>query len=203
MDIHLPHSSFLGLINRLDSWHQSVPDYFRVTPANSYFQTENRILGSVFFLSFLFNATMFDLTRISLPGFNFPLAAAFRRAPLDFKEHCQARCRYHANQISELIRQGLVSGKDAFRDPFCTHAAFESLKILIVHSTTSMSQGHVERDQTVENIRTNLNFICSILQYEDAAMIYVRFCLWQVKFVSLTKTLEQGTASITYPLWLQ
>lgn len=166
-------SPFLGLIGRLESWHQNLPEIYRATPSNLSAQADGLMLANVYFLHFLFNATLFDLTRISLPGFNFPLSAAFRRAPPAFRAQCQARCRHHADQVPELIRQGMVAGKDAFRDPFCTHAAFESLKILIVHSATSNSPNQMDMENTAQNIKTNLNFMGSILQFDDISKIYV------------------------------
>jgi hypothetical protein len=101
---------------------------------------------------------VFDLTRSSLAGFQFPVAAALEQSG-DFRAQCQERCRFHADEVSALIRRGLDHKRTAFDDPFCVDAAFESAKIQIIHTAT------VANDlSTVEMMKRNVNTNLELLQ---------------------------------------
>lgn len=114
------------------------------------------VLGGVFFLHFLIHAVAFDLTRISLPGFNFPLAASFQSATPEFVSQCQERCRFHAVQATDLVRKGLVYGRVPFDDIFTVDAAFEAAKIQIIYTATV--------NQSLETIQQTRNHVDLILQ---------------------------------------
>lgn len=114
-------------------------------------------LGGVFFLHFLIHAVVFDLTRISLPGFNFPLAAAFESASPEFLSQCRQRCRFHAMQVTDLVRSGLAHGRIPFDDIFTADAALEAAKIQIIYAATADHSPEVLQT-TRDNVEMTLRF---------------------------------------------
>jgi hypothetical protein len=141
-----------------------------------YIRRELNTLGSVFMLHFFYHSIVCDLTRISLPGYEFPLAAAFRNAPISFRQQCQDRCRFHADQISNLVQTGLAAGKGAFDDLQCALAVFESTKIQIVHTCTTTSNGRDERLKASSNIRYNMRLLGEVHLQRDKPNPYVSQC---------------------------
>lgn len=146
-----PTSEFLQTIQTLDTIYQHLPERYHLTEANVPLLQEQRILGGVFFLHFLLQAIVSDLTRPSLPGFNFPLAGAFEAATPEFRTQCQGRCRYHAMQTTALIRQGLSYGRTAFDDIYSADAALEAAKIQVIYAAT-VNQSLDVIQETRENI---------------------------------------------------
>jgi len=157
-DLWQPRSPFLQTIQQLETWYSSLPDLLLIHDLNAYVHKELNILGAVYMLHFYFHTVVTDLTRISLPGYAFPLASAFRAAPLPFIRQCQNRCRYHADVISKLVRSGLVHGRLAFDDMHCATAAFEAAKIQIVHTATT-GNGPEERSRASDNIRACIRLL--------------------------------------------
>lgn len=131
------------------------------------------MLGPVFFLHLFYHAAMSDLMRVSLPGFLFPLAMAFERVSQDFRQQCQRRCRYHADEVSRLIGIGLKQGTRPFDDPFCFTAAYEATKIQIIHSTTVAPCRQTERSQAEARIRCNTKLMT--LMGRDGSHVHVGF----------------------------
>lgn len=148
-----------------------------LTDLNIYIQKERNILGAVFMLHFFYHTVVCDLTRVSLPGYDFPLASAFRTAPEAFRRQCQERCRFHADEISRLVRRGLSQGKLAFDDLHCMMAAFESVKIQIVHTSTTRSNSPAARVNAAGNIRVNMEAIDLMHIDRDKPNPYVRYTL--------------------------
>lgn len=126
----------MQLIERLDVIYQHLPGQFSLSELNIYALKDKHLLGGVFFLHFLLHSVSFDLTRISLPGFNFPLSTPMRDAPFEFRSQCQERCWFHARRMSDIIRKGITYGRPCFDDIFSADAAFESAKIQIVYAST-------------------------------------------------------------------
>jgi hypothetical protein len=89
-EIWQPQSPFLQTIQQLEIWYSNLPDLLLIHDLNTYVHKELNILGAIYMLHFLFHAIFTDLTRISLPGYAFPLAAAFHTAPLPFLQQCQS-----------------------------------------------------------------------------------------------------------------
>jgi hypothetical protein len=54
---------------------------------------------------------------------------------------------------------GLAEGKCVFDDPHCIMAAFESIKIQIVHTCTATANGREERMKAATNIKGNLKLL--------------------------------------------
>jgi hypothetical protein len=162
----------MSLIRQLETFYEHIPDIFRLTPLNSYIHKEQNIAGAVFFLHMIYHAAVFDLTRISLAGFNFPLASALACAPPDFRADCQKRCRFHANEVSNVIRQGFRHGSVTFDQPFCADVALESAKIQIIYTSTVANDAEsVELTKT--NLRTNLQLLKVIHAGMDGLSPYV------------------------------
>ena len=130
-----------------------------MTDLNTYIHKETNTLSSLMFLHMAYHAAMFDLTRISLPGFNFPLAASFQTVPHDFRQQCQQRCRYHSDQVSDLIQIGMAHGTQAFDDAFCFVAAYEATKVQIIHETTVAGNDPGCRRRTEYNLKTNIKLM--------------------------------------------
>ena len=71
------------------SFYTNLPPKYLLTELNMYAQKDQHILGAVVSLHLFYHAALCDLTRISLPGFNFPLAVAFQKVPVEFALQCQ------------------------------------------------------------------------------------------------------------------
>ncbi|KAK5455282.1 hypothetical protein LTS15_006002 [Exophiala xenobiotica] len=153
------NSSFLKIIEELEVWYDGLPEQFSLADLNPYVQTETNIIGAVFVLRLLYLSIIADLTRVALPGFDFPLSSALRTALNSFRKQCQQRCRFHADQVSRLIQKGPIHGKRACDDFHCAVAAFESAKIQIVHTSTVTSNSAEERKKTTDNVRFNIKLL--------------------------------------------
>lgn len=161
------------LIDKLDVFWKHMPERFRLTDLNIYVHRDQHILGAVFNIHFLYHAAIFDLTRISLAGFNFPLAASFGTAPPKFRLQCQDRCRFHAVEVSNMIRLGSKGGPGAFDDVFCADAAFESSKVQIVYCATVASDEETATS-TRQNLRTNLQLLKRMHAGKEGGSPHVR-----------------------------
>lgn len=157
-----PESPFLSLLRQLDAFYENLPERFHITDLNTYIHKDQHTLGVLFYLHFMYNAAIFDLTRISLAGFSFPLAEGFQDSPAEFRTQCQERCHFHANVVSDLIHQGFAVGRMAFDDMFCADVALESAKIQIIHSATVGGNA-----QAVEKTRQNLKTILQLLVLQN------------------------------------
>jgi hypothetical protein len=138
-----------------------------------YTHRDQNALGAVFFLHLLYHAAICDLTRVSLPGFSFPLADAFHDAPVDFLLQCQRRAQFHAAEISTLIRNGLPHRGLAFDDPFVTDAVFESTKIQIVFAAVTPNESDFVR-MTADRIRSNMELLHTLVEDDAGSNPYVR-----------------------------
>ena len=157
-DLWQPQSPFLQMLQRLEVWYDNLPELLLMNDLNVYVHKELNILGAVYMLHIFFHTVVTDLTRISLPGYAFPLAAAFRSAPPHSLRQCQDRCRYHADEVAGLIKTGLAHGREAFDDIHCKAAALEAAKIQIVHTATTGNSPEV-RQRASENIRTCIQLL--------------------------------------------
>lgn len=151
-------SSFLNLIEKLDSWYEGLPGNLQLTPLQLYVHKDTNTLGALFFLHMGYHGAMTDLTRVSLPGFEFPLAESFKSVTPQFRKECQRRCRYHSDEVSRVIALGLQHGTQPFDDPFCHVVAFETTKVQVVHSATATDVSS-NRQATADNIRTNMKLM--------------------------------------------
>ncbi|KAH6606903.1 hypothetical protein Trco_006056 [Trichoderma cornu-damae] len=175
MRIWEPSSQFVRIIDQLGALYSNLPQKYYLTDANLFVLKEQGLIGSVFALHLFIHAVIFDLTRISLAGFSFPLAPAFKSAPVEFRTHCQHLCRYHASQVSEIIRTGISFSPNAFDDLFCPDATVESTKVQIVYAAT-VDQSPETMQRTRDNIITNLNFLLGIHgRGKDAPTQFVGF----------------------------
>ncbi|KAL7792436.1 hypothetical protein V8C37DRAFT_380295 [Trichoderma ceciliae] len=161
MRIWEPSSQFVRIIDQLSVLYHNLPEKYYLTDANLYVFREKGTLGAVFALHLFIHAVIFDLTRISLAGFNFPLAPAFKNAPIEFRTHCQNLCQYHASQVSDIIRTGMCFSPGAFDDLFCPDATVESTKVQIIYAAT-VDQSPQMLQITRDNIINNFNFLLGI-----------------------------------------
>lgn len=161
MRIWEPLSDFVRIIDQLNALYTNLPEKYYLTDANLFVLKEKGMLGGVFALHLFIHAVIFDLTRISLAGFSFPLASAFKNAPLHFRAHCQNLCRYHATQASHIIRTGMTFSPNAFDDLFCPDAIIESTKVQIIYAAT-VDQSPQTLQETRDNIITNFSFLLAI-----------------------------------------
>ncbi|KAK6367405.1 hypothetical protein LTS17_010331 [Exophiala oligosperma] len=173
-DVENPGSPFRELLDNLESWYANMPSRLRVSDINIYIHKELNTLGAVFSLHFLYHAAITDLTRVSLPGFNFPLARTFEHVSDEFRQDCRQRCRHHADEISRLIEIGLRHGVRPFDDTFCFTAAYEVTKVQIIHSTTAAPRRGTGTDhgQAEANIRCNIRLMT--LMGRDGSHVLVR-----------------------------
>jgi hypothetical protein len=177
MRIWEPSSDFVRIIDQLNALYNNLPEKYYLTDANLFVLKEKGMLGGVFALHLFIHAVIFDLTRISLAGFSFPLASAFKNAPLHFRAHCQNLCRYHATQASHIIRTGMTFSPNAFDDLFCPDAIIESTKVQIIYTAT-VDQSPQILQETRDNIITNFSFLLAIHNRgKEAPIQFVRFSL--------------------------
>lgn len=143
MSTTFEESGFEQVLSTLQTWFTSLPASLRMTDINLYVHKETNTLGPLFFIHLAYHAAVADLTRVTLPGFNFPLAAAFQNVSPEYRRFLSQRCCDHANEISQLVQMGMRHGSQPFDDPFCFHAVYEASKIQIVFATTidSTSEG--------------------------------------------------------------
>jgi hypothetical protein len=128
----------MTLLQKLEAFYAKLPVKYFLTELNMYTHKDQHILSAVISLHLFFHAALCDLTRISLPGFNFPLAVGFQRAPMDFTVQCQERCLFHAREISIIVARARPHAPLAFDDGFVADAVTESTKIHIVCAATNL-----------------------------------------------------------------
>jgi hypothetical protein len=163
----------MRIIGHLDTIYQCLNVKLHLSDANIPMLKADGRLGGVFFLHFLLHAVVFDLTRVSLPGFTFPLASAFQHAPPDFRSDIQTRCWHHALLASELVRKGLHFGREAFDDIFTTDAALEAAKIQIIYaSTVSLAPDVIMK--TRDCLSSTLHFFATVDRGKSGQNQYVR-----------------------------
>lgn len=167
-------SRFLQIIQRLETILAKLPEKYHLTDLNMYILKDSGILGAVFVLHLLMHAVIFDLTRTSLAGFNFPLSNDFKIAPDDFKLKCQDLCRQHAIEVSLLFRKALPYGRHAFDDLFCVDAAFESSKVQLVYAATVNHSPFIVQ-QTKSNLCTNIECLKTFSRDTDTRNSVVRY----------------------------
>ena len=175
VDLWDPSSPFIQILEHLELVYQNIPKAYHLDELNLYVLKDKRIVGAVFSFHFLLYAAIFDLTRISLAGFNFPLASQLQKAPSSFRTRCQELCKLHAIKLSDLIRQGTAFGIESFDDTFCIDAAAESAKIQIVYATTVSLTAESVRE-TAANILVNLDLMDKIYCGTEALSPYVSTC---------------------------
>lgn len=166
-------SPFLDIIHRLEIWYAGLPEQLVISDFNVYIHKELNIISAVFMLHFLYHSIVCDLTRVSLPGYVFPLSAAFHSSPLEFRRQCQERCRFHADEISRLVHAGFGYGIRAFDDLHSLMATFESTKIQIIHTATATSNSIDIRERTGHNIRLNMRALDILHLQKDKSNPYV------------------------------
>jgi hypothetical protein len=154
-------SPFCKLLQKIQLWHEELPSPLQLTELDIYIHRESNTVAAAFMLHFAYHSTVCDLTRVSLPGFDFPLASSFHHAPPAFRRHCQEKCRYHADAVSKLVERALALGGRALDDTFCIGSIFEATKIQAVHTATSTQTGDVERWEAGQHIASNLKAIAT------------------------------------------
>ena len=202
IEIYHPDSPYLRLIEDLELWYRNLPEQFRIADLNIYIQKELHILGPVFALHFLYHAAVFDLTRISLPGFSFPLSSAFRKAPPAFNQQVQQRCRFHSDEFSEVIRKGFTNGRACFDDVFFLDGVFEATKIQIIHSATTSASSPGQEQAARENIRVNLQVMDAFRAKRDGPNNLVSKPYGQRLGITVLNCVASRTIAATPTIWI-
>lgn len=164
----------MRLLSRLDDWHQHLPKHLTFDDMNIYIQKDQQNLGAFFFLHLVYHACIFDLTRITLAGYNFPLSASLTDAPSNFKAEYQQKCFHHADALSWTLQTGLTYGIECLDDHYTSTAAFESTKIQVIYFTTLGKGDHDLYNRISSNINTNLQVLTLNHIHPDMANVYVR-----------------------------
>ncbi|KAJ0420218.1 hypothetical protein BJY00DRAFT_313155 [Aspergillus carlsbadensis] len=151
-------SSFSATLLKLDSFYTGLPNRFHLSDLNIYMHRDQNTLGAVLLLHLLFHAAIFDLTRISLPGFSFPLATGFRGAPPAFLHDCQTRCFLHAYEVSKLVRKTLPYKAMIADQPMWAGVVFEASKIQIVFAATVHHNAETH-ELVKQNLRAHLDLL--------------------------------------------
>ncbi|KAL7920929.1 hypothetical protein ACQKWADRAFT_297116 [Trichoderma austrokoningii] len=200
MHIWEPSSEFLRIIEQLNALYTNLPEKYYLTDASLFALKEKGMLGGVFALHLFIHAVIFDLTRISLAGFSFPLASAFKNAPLHFRVHCQNLCRFHATQASHIIRTGMNFSPNAFDDLFCPDAIIESTKVQIIYAAT-VDQSPQTLQETRDNIITNFGFLLGIHNRGKGAPIqFIRGLIPLCHLFGFQDIAERYQATLNIPI---
>lgn len=88
-----PGSAFVALMDQIESWYRNLPQQLLLTDLNHYIQKEENTLGVIYSLHLGYHAATFDLSRVSLPGFSFPLALRPRGLKGSISTEVQVSCR--------------------------------------------------------------------------------------------------------------
>lgn len=176
MTIWDPKSPFSKVLQDLETWFRSLPEHLLIRQTGTSQGTDHDRPGAVFMLHFLYHSIACDLTRISLPGYDFPLAKAFQNAPPKFRDQCRSQCRSHADEVAMLAHIGLSEDTRAFDDLHSLMAIFESTKIQIIHAATATSNSRDARQMASENIRANLNVLDAMHSLQGKTNLFVRCC---------------------------
>lgn len=168
-----PNSPFNRLLDLLHQWHSHLPPFLEFNDMNMYVQKELSNLSSFFTLHLMYHSCIFDLTRVTLAGYSFPLAAAMASAPIDAKKRYQLMAWEHAVEVSDLLNKSFECGSGALDDYFVPTAAFESTKIQVIYSTTVANGDADIYARTASNINTNLHVLTATHPFVDMPNIYV------------------------------
>ncbi|KAL1878122.1 hypothetical protein VTK73DRAFT_8002 [Phialemonium thermophilum] len=176
-------SRYMQLLSWIATWYRGLPQNLTLQELNIYIHREQETLGAFFFLHIAYHSCLFDLCRICLAGYSFPLAAAMRQAPPEFLAEQQQQCFHHAESASRILQTALDAGCSGLDDSFAPTCAFESTKIQVVYFTTL---GHGER-ALYERVRANININLRVLvhthPYADTPNVYLAaICPFLVHF---------------------
>ena len=140
---------------------------------NFYIHKDGHTLGAFFALHLLYHACIFDLTRVTLAGYSFPLANAMSAAPAEFKASHQQKCFEHADFVSQILKVGIQYDIDSLDDHYVPTAAFESTKVQVIYATTLAGNDPQVYNRVLQNINTNLKALVLTHQYADMPNVYV------------------------------
>ncbi|EGU86910.1 hypothetical protein FOXB_02575 [Fusarium oxysporum f. sp. conglutinans Fo5176] len=149
VDISNIQSPFMQTLDALEAWNNSISSQLQLTEFSIYVHKELNTLESLFYLHLSYHILVCDLTRISIPGFAFPLAAAFRAAPQAFISHCQDVCRHHAAQHLNFL----------FAESTTYAATYEATKIMIVYAASLSGNEHDTRMGLKEDVMFNMKVL--------------------------------------------
>ncbi|PKS12422.1 hypothetical protein jhhlp_000628 [Lomentospora prolificans] len=166
-------STFMTLLNQVEAWCKELPDFLTFNDINIYIHKEQNTPGSYFFLHLMYHACVFDLTRVTLPGYNFPLAAALADAPADFIVKNRQKAWHHACCVSTLLSSALECGSGALDDHYTSTAAFESTKIHVIYLTTVANGDSSSYSHCIDHINTNLRVLTETHPYSDMPNVYL------------------------------
>ncbi|RKK11786.1 hypothetical protein BFJ66_g10462 [Fusarium oxysporum f. sp. cepae] len=156
VDISNIQSPFMQTLDALEAWNNSISSQLQLTEFSIYVHKELNTLESLFYLHLSYHTLVCDLTRISIPGFAFPLAAAFRGAPQAFASHCQDVCRHHAAQVSRILRMMVQHLSFLFAESTTYAATYEATKIMIVYAASLSGNEHDTRMGLKEDVMFNM-----------------------------------------------
>jgi hypothetical protein len=148
-------SAFLQLLGKLESVQKDLAEVLSLDHVGSH------MLGVTYHLHPAYHAAVTDLTRVSLPGYAFPLSSQIERGPTSFKRQIRSKCYDHATIISNIIRHGLKAGEAAFDDPLCLVAAYESSKVQAIYTRAVEPENKELQQRTKDNIRINIALLAS------------------------------------------
>ncbi|TXC02706.1 hypothetical protein FocTR4_00015641 [Fusarium oxysporum f. sp. cubense] len=141
VDISNIQSPFMQTLDALEAWNNSISSQLQLTEFSIYVHKELNTLESLFYLHLSYHILVCDLTRISIPGFAFPLAAAFRAAPQAFTSHCQ-------EHLSFLFAESTTYA-----------ATYEATKIMIVYAASLSDSEHDTRMGLKEDVMFNMKVL--------------------------------------------
>ncbi|PNP74389.1 hypothetical protein FNYG_12438 [Fusarium nygamai] len=167
-----PQSPFMQLLQALEAWGNSISTQLQLTEFSIYVHKELNTLESLFYLHLSYHILICDLTRISIPGFAFPLAAGFRAAPGPFVSHCQDVCRHHAEQVTRILRMMAEHLNPLFSESTTYAATYEATKIMIVYTA---SLGEQEPD-TRMRLKEDIIFNMTVLSEQTRGTLPSRAC---------------------------
>lgn len=149
----------MQLVHKLDMWKQNLPPHLIFNDLNTYIHMDQNQLSAFYIMHIAYNQCFCDLYRVVLPGYNFPITAAFANAEPSFIEQIQESCRQHARTISHMIKSGLQHGKKAFDDSLCYICAYESTKLQVIYVSTCAADQLQLWAEISDDIKTNIQLL--------------------------------------------
>jgi hypothetical protein len=159
VDISGAQSPFMQTLRALEAWDNNISTQLQLTEFSIYVHKELNTLESLFYLHLSYHILICDLTRISIPGFAFPLAVAFQAAPRPFISHCQDVCRHHATQVTKILRMMAQHLNPLFAESTTYAATYEATKIMIVYAASLGESNPDIQMQLKEDIMFNMKVL--------------------------------------------
>ncbi|KAF8847239.1 hypothetical protein BDZ45DRAFT_607734 [Acephala macrosclerotiorum] len=132
----LPDSEFVMLDTECRSWHETLPDTLKFTPASIYIRKETNQVGALCLLHLAYQNTMCDLYRIAAPAL-YKLRGAFEFPPEQhgFLSRLQSVLYEHGKSVSLITAEAMRHGPNTLADSWIPSIIYDASRIMLYHIT--------------------------------------------------------------------